>query len=189
MRMRWRAYTPRQRSMPLSAGVPGEARDGVPRLYRSVPSVLLPVLTDDEVRKHVHDKRQKEEQQTNGEETPEFDRPLSRVAKRCLHDVRGHRLDRLEWIRRQLWCSARSQCHDHGLADCTADGEDKAGDDAADGSRQQDLSAHLHSCSSQGVCPLRETGWYGAKCVFTEDRKSTRLNSSHLAISYAVFCL
>src|SRR5437870_6656910 len=34
---------------------------------------------------------------------------------------------------------------------------------------------------------LRTTG-----CVFTEcdlDRKSTRLNSSHVAISYAVFCL
>src|SRR5690625_5938948 len=25
--------------------------------------------------------------------------------------------------------------------------------------------------------------------VFTQDRKSTRLNSSHVAISYAVFCL
>src|SRR5690625_5415108 len=25
--------------------------------------------------------------------------------------------------------------------------------------------------------------------LFTEDRKSTRLNSSHVAISYAVFCL
>src|SRR5688500_19532870 len=29
-------------------------------------------------------------------------------------------------------------------------------------------------------------GWTGAKL---EDRKSTRLNSSHLVISYAVFCL
>src|SRR5262245_63703174 len=26
-------------------------------------------------------------------------------------------------------------------------------------------------------------------CLFVEDRKSTRLNSSHLGISYAVFCL
>src|SRR3989454_8649633 len=26
-------------------------------------------------------------------------------------------------------------------------------------------------------------------CAFTTDRKSTRLNSSHLVISYAVFCL
>src|SRR5437868_8125720 len=30
----------------------------------------------------------------------------------------------------------------------------------------------------------------GAKCsAFGEDRKSTRLNSSHVSISYAVFCL
>src|SRR5256885_9798904 len=28
-----------------------------------------------------------------------------------------------------------------------------------------------------------------AESVFEEDRKSTRLNSSHLVISYAVFCL
>src|SRR5439155_9155499 len=27
------------------------------------------------------------------------------------------------------------------------------------------------------------------KIILTEDRKSTRLNSSHVAISYAVFCL
>src|SRR6266481_7601990 len=31
--------------------------------------------------------------------------------------------------------------------------------------------------------PLRETG------IFPPDRKSTRLNSSHSSISYAVFCL
>src|SRR5256885_3519515 len=29
----------------------------------------------------------------------------------------------------------------------------------------------------------------GPREVFTRDRKSTRLNSSHLVISYAVFCL
>src|SRR5690625_5588819 len=28
-----------------------------------------------------------------------------------------------------------------------------------------------------------------SRCVTTGDRKSTRLNSSHVAISYAVFCL
>src|SRR5207253_8939789 len=35
-------------------------------------------------------------------------------------------------------------------------------------------------------------GWHPQRCVFTGgslDRKSTRLNSSHVAISYAVFCL
>src|SRR5439155_12884862 len=29
----------------------------------------------------------------------------------------------------------------------------------------------------------------GHRCSFRPDRKSTRLNSSHVAISYAVFCL
>src|SRR5437899_5195884 len=33
------------------------------------------------------------------------------------------------------------------------------------------------------TCPQRQT-----RCAF-RDRKSTRLNSSHLGISYAVFCL
>src|ERR1039458_10754257 len=43
----------------------------------------------------------------------------------------------------------------------------------------------------------RNTGLPGAwhrdarrwRCRFDQDRKSTRLNSSHLGISYAVFCL
>src|SRR5437660_9493011 len=30
---------------------------------------------------------------------------------------------------------------------------------------------------------------YSGQCLTSEDRKSTRLNSSHVAISYAVFCL
>src|SRR5207249_5405860 len=30
---------------------------------------------------------------------------------------------------------------------------------------------------------------FGGDCVVTLDRKSTRLNSSHVSISYAVFCL
>src|SRR2546430_6830918 len=34
--------------------------------------------------------------------------------------------------------------------------------------------------------PIREPG---VSHAFTEDRKSTRLNSSHSQISYAVFCL
>src|SRR5438045_4083859 len=36
------------------------------------------------------------------------------------------------------------------------------------------------------VCVLLWMLW---TCVLTLDRKSTRLNSSHLGISYAVFCL
>src|ERR1039457_7360652 len=37
-------------------------------------------------------------------------------------------------------------------------------------------------------CPITKRGafWKGRAC---RDRKSTRLNSSHLVISYAVFCL
>src|SRR5207249_10169724 len=30
---------------------------------------------------------------------------------------------------------------------------------------------------------------FGAYCRYGQDRKSTRLNSSHVSISYAVFCL
>src|SRR5690625_5922375 len=36
--------------------------------------------------------------------------------------------------------------------------------------------------------PMRETGIYHPNRL-PEDRKSTRLNSSHVATSYAVFCL
>src|SRR5690625_229769 len=32
-------------------------------------------------------------------------------------------------------------------------------------------------------------GWLGLHRMYLGDRKSTRLNSSHVAISYAVFCL
>src|SRR5690625_6556083 len=31
--------------------------------------------------------------------------------------------------------------------------------------------------------------WFDCNAVIKKDRKSTRLNSSHVAISYAVFCL
>src|SRR5258705_1617892 len=35
----------------------------------------------------------------------------------------------------------------------------------------------------------RHRGTLAAQCLHFPDRKSTRLNSSHLGISYAVFCL
>src|SRR5258705_10247624 len=51
------------------------------------------------------------------------------------------------------------------------------------------------SCGS-GICfpshsadRLPVTAWYSAEWEGKQDRKSTRLNSSHLGISYAVFCL
>src|SRR5438045_8796798 len=44
--------------------------------------------------------------------------------------------------------------------------------------------------SSQGVrSVLDEAFAYAYARLFFQDRKSTRLNSSHLGISYAVFCL
>src|SRR5256885_11214780 len=36
---------------------------------------------------------------------------------------------------------------------------------------------------------IRETDWQANTFFNNRDRKSTRLNSSHLVISYAVFCL
>src|SRR2546426_3121491 len=41
----------------------------------------------------------------------------------------------------------------------------------------------IYAKSSAGPVYLRDN------IVFNQDRKSTRLNSSHLVISYAVFCL
>src|SRR5256885_9999626 len=50
--------------------------------------------------------------------------------------------------------------------------------------------------SADEVCPLEETiaillldGAEDSDSLLKRDRKSTRLNSSHLVISYAVFCL
>src|SRR5690625_1459517 len=37
--------------------------------------------------------------------------------------------------------------------------------------------------------PIQTTGKFDADTTWAIDRKSTRLNSSHVAISYAVFCL
>src|SRR5256885_3738172 len=65
---------------------------------------------------------------------------------------------------------------------------------------------HVHRCarhsavptSSNSGCipgeerqsrPLDDSGVLGRARSSVEDRKSTRLNSSHLVISYAVFCL
>src|SRR5256885_12603153 len=42
--------------------------------------------------------------------------------------------------------------------------------------------------SADGIEPLDELG-FDAHAHVLGDRKSTRLNSSHLVISYAVFCL
>src|SRR3954471_25099262 len=53
------------------------------------------------------------------------------------------------------------------------------------------LSLHdalpISSCSTTAVSPMTSpSGWEACRA---RDRKSTRLNSSHVEISYAVFCL
>src|SRR5437868_12347726 len=49
---------------------------------------------------------------------------------------------------------------------------------------------HDHSqCRSAEVRPHPESGSRGPGVTRRRDRKSTRLNSSHVSISYAVFCL
>src|SRR5699024_12533127 len=41
----------------------------------------------------------------------------------------------------------------------------------------------------RGVAPYRRLAPVGGSYIGQRDRKSTRLNSSHVSISYAVFCL
>src|SRR5437588_8565312 len=47
----------------------------------------------------------------------------------------------------------------------------------------------LRAASSNAVRPLLDTAFTSACRSSSRDRKSTRLNSSHTVISYAVFCL
>src|SRR2546426_5875026 len=66
------------------------------------------------------------------------------------------------------------------------------GDAAADHSRTDDgdLAALVHWGLRAGQdTPLGTLGHGHAPRGLLRDRKSTRLNSSHLVISYAVFCL
>src|SRR2546426_4880018 len=58
--------------------------------------------------------------------------------------------------------------------------------------RSQRRLSPSRSLRPERVYPLRHcaaTDWATAPRPPTRDRKSTRLNSSHLVISYAVFCL
>src|SRR5256885_11185684 len=57
---------------------------------------------------------------------------------------------------------------------------------SGDGSRED----HADSGRSSGkMITSRIEGWAVSAITRRSDRKSTRLNSSHLVISYAVFCL
>src|SRR3712207_7202350 len=55
----------------------------------------------------------------------------------------------------------------------------------------QRLLVHSSSTQSRGHTPDGGICWWSASssCCLRRDRKSTRLNSSHANISYAVFCL
>src|SRR5256885_12578380 len=48
---------------------------------------------------------------------------------------------------------------------------------------------HPQASRSTTKCPSASSSSHGPVGMATQDRKSTRLNSSHLVISYAVFCL
>src|SRR5256885_5028535 len=69
-----------------------------------------------------------------------------------------------------------------GGAERTAPGQEPLG--AADCSGFLDDPSRLRGFIAGGWLPK-----LGASSKHKEDRKSTRLNSSHLVISYAVFCL
>src|SRR2546426_5329379 len=52
-----------------------------------------------------------------------------------------------------------------------------------------DLKAEMVAIFEQAVASRDRYGLHAYLTALEKDRKSTRLNSSHLVISYAVFCL
>src|SRR5262245_6727271 len=53
----------------------------------------------------------------------------------------------------------------------------------------RDTASLVHVGDTGGVRVHLNREWVASDFKITTDRKSTRLNSSHLGISYAVFCL
>src|SRR5256885_4374194 len=57
----------------------------------------------------------------------------------------------------------------------------------------EELDAEVGPVVDEALAEALEPGWFrdriAARLAARRDRKSTRLNSSHLVISYAVFCL
>src|SRR2546428_4948298 len=58
-----------------------------------------------------------------------------------------------------------------------------------EGGRDRELICHSRECFRQRVLHPKIDALPEAFTAVAEDRKSTRLNSSHDQISYAVFCL
>src|SRR5206468_10152423 len=75
--------------------------------------------------------------------------------------------------------SSRRQCSLHSSCSCP-----RAAKPCPLASRERTgcVSCLTPRVCSRCLCPARTSPW-------REDRKSTRLNSSHVQISYAVFCL
>src|SRR3712207_6921497 len=68
--------------------------------------------------------------------------------------------------------------------------------EVVDGPVREVVDEHVVADAGDGVLRIhvdlgQRHGWHGCEGVHlgAEDRKSTRLNSSHANISYAVFCL
>src|SRR5690625_5555988 len=83
------------------------------------------------------------------------------------------------------WLVQRSRCS--GIGQCTEEGQHHA--DAPVESWFNAHKVHRESITRLGSLDIE---WAGLRVKVPEiqlDRKSTRLNSSHVAISYAVFCL
>src|SRR5256885_11979649 len=59
----------------------------------------------------------------------------------------------------------------------------------ADGEDVGHIGAHLDIDFDEAAVRDGHAGLLGSDLLAVGDRKSTRLNSSHLVISYAVFCL
>src|SRR5437879_8565348 len=57
------------------------------------------------------------------------------------------------------------------------------------GARLRGIGAHRQARRARSVARAHQCGTFRAAAADGKDRKSTRLNSSHRCISYAVFCL
>src|SRR5690625_5821264 len=89
------------------------------------------------------------------------------------------------------------------LASCAGERDDELADAAGGGTDAREAPQLAQMVENGELPPLEErlpdnplvvdvvdrVGVYGGNSPFSTDRKSTRLNSSHVAISYAVFCL